>query len=379
MNPRDLGRELRDRIQEILDEPSMRGARLAQALDEIGGRDEPHAFRTLLLMLTRLDVPETQAHRTVVQIEEHRAMLEQQLGRDPGFAVAAHDLLSDVADPARGSGLDDVVSPEAPAGERDSGLGEASFLASAAVEGRRCERYGRPLSVVLLAPDAASAGGRELRAGATALRDAARDVDDRPIILEDSLALILPHTDAARALLTAERLRAVLRLGGDICWSAGVAAPAGAPPDPVTMLRDARRALATARQDGGDRSHAHRLERRGHPRRPAGSALRAIIRRDGDEHAAELVDLSIGGACLRLRQRPEPGAPLRLTLREDGPRGRVVTMQARTVRVSDAPRPDEGPPITAGVAFLPERGDRSVIAGLLAALAGDANQGPGRR
>jgi hypothetical protein len=79
-----------------------------------------------------------------------------------------------------------------------------------------------------------------------------------------------------------------------------VAACAVAPWDPEAMLRDARQALAKARQDGGDRSHAHRVERRGHPRRPVVGGLRAMLRRDGGQDAAEVVDLSIGGACLRL-------------------------------------------------------------------------------
>jgi hypothetical protein len=379
VDPRDLGRELRDRIQDILDDPSMRGARLAQALDDLGGRADPGVFRTLLSMLAHFDVPEPQAHRTVVQIEEHRGALEQQLGRDPGFSVAALDFLSDLGDPSRSAGIEDAAPAEEVAAAQDGRGGDVTFLTLAAVEARRSERYRRPLAIAVLAPDGMPAGGEALRAGATALQDAARDVDIRAIPLGDGLVLILPHTDAARALLAAERLRAILRLGGGPPWSAGVAARAGPPWDPVTMLCDARLALATARQGGGDRSHPHRAERRGHPRRPVGGGLRATIHRDGGEHAVEIEDLSIGGACLRLGQRLEPGAVLRLTLREDGPRGRVATLPATTIRISEAPPPDDGPRFTAGVSFLPERGDRSEIAGLLAALATDADRDEGRR
>jgi len=379
LDPRDLGRQLRHRIQDILDDPSMRGARLSQTLDDLGGRADPGPFRTLLSMLALLDAPEPQAHRRVVQIEEHRGLLEQQLGRDPGFAVAALDFLRELGDPSWGTDTEDISDEKEAAAALGGREGDSTFLDLAAVEARRCARYRRPLALVLLAPDEAPAGGGALRAGAAALRDAARDIDERAIPLQDSLALLLPHTDLPRALLAAERLRAILLIGGGQRWSAGVTSCLAPPWDPAAILRDARQALKEARQRGGDRSQPHRLERRGHPRRPVDGGLQATIRRDGDEQAAAIEDLSIGGARLRLWQRLEPGAALRLTLREQGPRGRIVTLPASAIRIEEVPQPEDGPSYSAGVSFVPERGDRSGIAGLLAVLATETGPSEGRR
>lgn len=373
MDPHDHGRHVHERIREILDDPSMRGARLAQAIADLGATGFPGPFQSLLSLLTHLEIPEAQAHRTLVQIEDHRAALEQQLGRDPGLCVAALDYLSEIEGSLRNPAFREGLAPALPPEKLDSRPSDAAFLSRALVETRRSERYGRPLAFVLLVPDAQPAAGEVLEAAAAVLRDAVREADEMPAVLEDGLILILPHTAADAALRAADRFRDVLRTVRGDSWSAGLATREGAPLDPACMLRDARQAWRAAHLEGGRRSRVHRVERRSHPRREIRGGLTATVLRGGLESAAALEDLSIGGARLRVSEAVQPGSGLRLTIREEAPRGRVVTLPANVRRLAETPAPGVRLPFLAGIAFAPEGGDRSDIARLLADIGG----GPG--
>jgi diguanylate cyclase (GGDEF)-like protein len=137
-----------------------------------------------------------------------------------------------------------------------------------AIELKRSRRYGFPLSVLLVAPDgesildAVAGGGGPVPgfdAGALttvgqAVRQAVRDLDIPMQFAEETILVVMPHTDQDGALVVAERIRRKARGGAAaITVSIGVTSVEGARIGFEQLVTRATKALAQARRGGGDR------------------------------------------------------------------------------------------------------------------------------
>lgn len=368
METQDPVRAVEEKIRSVLADPSLRGARLAEAIHGLGARPHDEPFRLALRTVLPLDLSEDQARATLDAIEAHRAGLEANLGRDPGFSVAALDYLQDQEGTLRDP-LFNQAPPEGPAAARRAAIpNEASIEEIVGLELKRAERFARPAALVLLAPDGApQEGERAMLAAAAALRDGARDTDQVARLASAGFAVILPCTAREAALLAARRLRGALLRPTGVTWSAGVAAAPGDGRTATALERCARVALEAARVRGGDRAEAHHAERREHPRRAA-SGLAGRLRREGTETAAAIEDLSLGGALIRTAERLEPGSECTLVLRETTARPREISAPLRVVRAAESPRTAGGAGWVAAVVFLSDAAGRVRLAGLLADL-----------
>ena len=370
MDPHDLRREVQDEIDRILANPEMRAARLLGAIGELGPGFGVAPYSTCLRALVPIDRSDGAARILLEEIEAHRTRLQTSLGRDPGLSVAAldylHDLEGALADPVFREG--GIPPPKArPAG---SDLGSVSLDELLDLEMRRSERFGHPVALTLLAPDSVGMGEDLLAVASQTLRMATRDTDHAARLLPDGFALILPCAGEEGALKTADRHRLGLRAATGVKWSCGVAACADGPWEARLLAEAARRALASARDAGGDAVRPYRAERREYPRRSVGPSIAAVLRAEGSDLAVRILDLSIGGSLLLTRRRIDPGSRILLELREASARPREVVLSSRVVRSEATSEPSlDGPAWRSGVAFLADVEARCRVAGILSDLA----------
>ncbi len=375
MDPQDPKRAVYQEIRTILADPAQRGGRLLETLTAFGAGRNLEPFRLALQSLIHLDRSEAQARGLFEAIEQHRASLEVRLGRDPGLSVASLDLLHDIEGSLRDPIFREAVPADLPAGTEWKDRSLADLFDEILVrEVRRGERFGRPMTVALLGPDGPSAGaGDRMETAAGVLRDLCRDCDHAARLLPDGFALVLPCTGGAGALPAAERVRQALRAPTGVSWSAGIASCPDLGWDATTIASGARQALAAARDAGGDVVRFFRPERRAHVRRrPAGVALAALLRWDGGEASAEVEDLSLGGAQLRVSERIAPDARVTLAVRETSVRPHDAILASRVIRTDELSGPPGSPRFRLGVSFLDMPGGSMRVAALLADLAVDA-------
>ncbi|MFQ5878028.1 MAG: PilZ domain-containing protein [Acidobacteriota bacterium] len=369
MGPHDQAFETQTDFGAVLDDPSLSGDRLLRAILAIGARSRIDPFRACLRALTRLDRAEPEARATLVAIDRHRHLLRSALGRDPGLGVAAADYLHSIqgllGDPVfHAAGQAPGPEPDAP---DPSSRGTIDGLLEAEIA--RAERTGRPVGLLLLAPDRSLPGAvSSLLAAAETLRGAARDTDHTGPLGTEGLAALLPCCGADEALRAAERLRAALSGATGGAWSSGAAAWPVHSRDPASLMECARLALAAARAEGGDRGRAYRPERRSRPRRKVAGALLGTLRRGASAVEVSIEDLSASGARVRLAAPLEPGSDCVLVVREPSARPREASMRTRVVRLEGAGEGGAGGAFSAGLSFVGGESERFRLGALLADL-----------
>ena len=342
-----------DDIRQLLDDPALRGEPLLEAISNLGSRHSVEPFRAVLSLSVPLDRPESGARDTVAAIGRHREAMEALLGRDPGFTVAALDLLHELDRTLR----DPVF--------REDGSSEEALR----LETRRAERSGRSLAVAVLTPEVPggpAAGAPE--SGFVALRDGVRDLDDVTVDPAGDFVVLMPCTGGREGLRAAERFRRTLLAATGSGFCAGVAAAAGRSARASVLLSLARETARESRRTGAGIA-LHRPDRRSHPRVRLGGGLSARLRCEGIESEIDVEDLSLGGALLATPRRVNPGSEVILALRGTGARPAGFLIPSRVLRVLDGPTPGQAP-WWAAVGF--GRPARLRIAALFAGL-----QGPG--
>ncbi|MBI1950640.1 MAG: PilZ domain-containing protein [Acidobacteria bacterium] len=361
MDPRDLRRTVQDDIRKVLGDPAARGDGLAGAIEALAARHPIEPFRAVLGCAAALDRPEDEAGSLVLAIDRHRSSLEGLMGRDPGFAVAACDLLHEVDRTLR----EPVFRSGAAATGCGPGVAALPLEEALRREARRAGRSGRPLAVVALSPEGRlDAAADALEAARLGLCDSARDVDFIGSVPPHDFIILLPCTGGRQGLLAAGRFRRSLLAATGAAWCAGVASCAGPAADAVELTRSAREAIRTARRTGAGQA-LYRQERRAHARSTVGPSLPARLRRDGVESVIVLEDLSLGGALLTVHQRIDPGAEVILALRQGAAPPASVAIPSRVLRVADGPVPGQAP-WRAAVAFPADAGLR--VAGVLSGI-----------
>jgi hypothetical protein len=360
VDPRDLRRTVQDDIRKVLADPASRGDRLVEALAGLASRHPIEPFRAVLACAATLECPEDEAGPLVLAIDRHRSGLQELMGRDPGFSVAACDLLHEVdrtmREPVFRSGAPPLwTSPEEFATPLEESLRQ---------ESRRAQRSGLPVAVVVLALDGDAPGAVDRRSARRGLCYSARDIDIVGILSPDLFVVLLPCTGGRQGLLAAGRFRRALLAATGAAWSAGVASETGQAADAVELIRKAREALATGRREGSGQA-LHRQERRAHSRTVVSVPVEARLRRDGVDWAIVLEDLSLGGALFTVQQRIDPGCEVILALRQGAVRPVATAIPSRVLRVADGPVAGQAP-WKAAVSFGAEA--RLRIAGVLAEI-----------
>lgn len=141
-----------------------------------------------------------------------------------------------------------------------------AFQQRLAAECSRVARLGVPLTLLLLDVDNFKAyndsfghlqGDEALRQVGAVLEHVARDIDIVARYGGEEFAAILPHTDAAGALVAAERFRHAVEAsswkGRGVTISVGGASCDGKRPDPSALIAEADAALYRAKREGRNR------------------------------------------------------------------------------------------------------------------------------
>lgn len=329
-----LSRAARDAFRDILGNRSLRGSALTHAAEHAGSQHGVEPFRSCLSMIGAPQRDETEARLVIEAIEAHRETLTRHLARDPGFSVAAADFLQ------AGEGRSVRSAGPTHTGSTRARSDGAPFDAILEAELRRCERAGRPLSLVFLEPDRIGLGEPQTLRAEAALREGIRGVDRLCRLLPAGFALLLPCTPGSEAVRGAKRWRAVIgRVTGEP-WSAGIAAVPEHPPTAERLVASARASLGLARRDGGMAARQGQGDRRLRRRHAVGTRLSGSVVNGSRELQATVQDLSTDGACVRLGELVAPGARVTLKLRETTPRARSAAILSRVVR--SVPQDDRG-------------------------------------
>jgi diguanylate cyclase (GGDEF)-like protein len=178
-------------------------------------------FSDMLYALTHKAFPSRQAKIVWEEIDAHRQKLKQQLSRDPGITVAAHDYLSNrsgllknvtLIEDAKLSSLADVATHDGLTGLMD----KATFTRRAKEELERQHRYGGFLSLLLLDIDhfkklndtfGHADGDIVLQQVAEIVRAQARTTDITGRIGGEEFGVLLIGVNQGEGLIFAERLR----------------------------------------------------------------------------------------------------------------------------------------------------------------------------
>ena len=343
-----MSRTLLNRIHDLLGRSELRGERLAEALEQAGREHGLEPFRACLGLVSLRPRSEGEARRALSAIEMHRGALEERLGRDPGFLVAAVDHLFD----AEGTGgRRPAAAPAGPAGP-----GAAPFEERLEAEIRRSERTGRPLVLALLAPRG-PVEDLSMEAAAAALERARRDVDVLARLVPPGFGVILPSVACDAGERAAHRLVEVASRGSGAAWCAGIAGRSDDEPGIEGLAAAALRALRLAR--AGDRPVRSLVRERRRHRRASGAALR--VRLEGDS-PAEVVDVSARAVRLRTGAPLPAARSLRVELRGPAPRARSARVSGRVLRT------DAGPEGESAVLLFDEGCDSPDLVALLAGL-----------
>ena len=330
MQPHALPRAVRTVLRDLLATPGLRGTPLVAAIRAAGDALAIEPFEACLALLSVGRTSESDAQQVVEAVESHRAVLESRLLRDPGFAVAAADLLHASGAGPWGDGAGrGTRSPTAQERSR-------SFDELVEREVRRHHRTGRPLGLVLMSP-VRPPDEREWRDTIAALVETARDVDHIARVLPEGVAAVLPCTSGDEAVRAAARFRSVAGRITVTAWCTGVAALPGTPASAAALAAAARGALEDALRDGAAVRRST-PERRRHGRRPAAEGLNARVRMGRQVADATIEDMSLGGILIRTPRPLVPGLRVALDIGHAPPRARRLALGARVVR-SEAPAP----------------------------------------
>ncbi len=250
----------------------------ARALIESLRRErEPTLYSDLIHALTHLHFKEHDARIHWEEILKHKTALSRNLGRDVGVTVAILDYFTNLHRQIENPKIIELEAYEeslsSTATDGLTGLYNHRFFQDRLEEElERARRYGTVLSVVLYDLDDFKvyndtnghiAGDVLLLEAAKLIRKAIRRADIPARYGGDELAIIMPQTDAAGAIVIAERIRERLSAHrfpnqdilplGLVTMSGGVVTFPRDAEDKATLLEKADQALRKAKQDGKSR------------------------------------------------------------------------------------------------------------------------------
>jgi diguanylate cyclase (GGDEF)-like protein len=353
-----LDSAIADRIIELLEDgpedPAGWRAEL-EALEARWGRD---AYAVLLFVLTHLDMPSDKAHDHWQRILQRWETLNGAVpeGVDLRVAVLQYFLRSHrkLKNPAiveirilrrtEGSAVVDELTRL---------YNFRYFKDRVALEARRADRYGTPLTLLMIDADDFKAfndtrghlaGNVALRRLASVMRRSLRDVDVAARYGGEEFAILLPSTPKLAALKVAEKLRQAIeraRIGTEpgrttrpITVSIGVASLPGDAQSASELVDRADRALYIAKSMGKNCVKPFSDERREHARLAATISGR-FSAVESRAHRLTTRNVSEGGLLFQAKEPLETGAVVRVQLQLP-PDGEAVECVARVLRVVGA-------------------------------------------
>lgn len=335
-------------------ESLLRQLEASAAPDEALERTVESARRTglpvhsiLFSILAQHEFSEAEARRHWRRVREHRALLEEAVGRDVGLRVAMFDYLVNVSRTLRNPIMVEIGTYQTTARSAvTDGLtglhNHAYFVAALRREVQRGRRLGGQISVAMLDLDNFKAlndtrghveGDRVLVEAAELVRAALREIDIAARYGGEEFAVVLPDTPRAGALVVAERIRdRVERHFADhdppVTISGGVSSFPEDAIDHEELVRRADAGLYRAKAEGRNRVVFARDDRRSHPRFPLDATARvAAGRMRARGHAC---NASLTGLLLGLPRGVPVGRRLIITVEPDG--GEPIVLRGLVVR-----------------------------------------------
>ena len=238
-------------------------------LDQLRRERGDGFYSDLIFALLGQRYPQSDAHTLWQEIVSHRDTLRQALGRNPGVVVAALDWLSNLQG---GEGLElsliessklETMLERAVVDGLTGLYDHDTLLTLLEKEIERARRYSETISLLLLDLDdfkqvndvfGHQKGDEVLVQLADIIRETIRTMDIAGRYGGEEFALILPETDMAAAVQSAERLRATvatrLRQDVQLTISAGVACFPEQEQTVAALVRAADEALYSAKAKG---------------------------------------------------------------------------------------------------------------------------------
>jgi diguanylate cyclase (GGDEF)-like protein len=362
MEAPQLSDRSRKRLVALLAEDRLDGERLLTRLREFRALEGVPTCSTVLHLLANLSLPEEEAERLLLGLNQHRRELAEILGRDPGLRVAAIDFLANVKGLLRNPTIVELSQLERT--ERSAttdaltDLYNRRYFGNALdIEIRRSRRYALALSLLMFDLDSFKPvndlyghpfGDLVLkRAGRVILR-AVRESDLACRFGGEEFAVVLPETDRLGALAVGERVRRAVERnfaskpiqGRAVAMtlSGGVAAYPDDGADAKALIARADQALYLAKTRGKNRVIMHFNEQRRDVRYPVRESARATLVTPSGRSAREACALNIssGGALLATEQELVADDAVELELSENKSRW---TVAGRVVRVEQPSAP----------------------------------------
>jgi len=359
MQAPQLTEHARRRLAAIVGDSRLDGARLVSRLREIRVQEGVPACSAALRLLAHVEMNEDEAEELLGELQEHRARISSNLGRDPGLPVAALDFLSNVKRLISSPTVIEYAQLErtersAMTDPLTTLFNRRYFQGALEVEIRRSRRYSLVMSLLLLDLDFFKSvndiyghvfGDLVLRRAGQVVRRAVRESDVACRFGGDEFAVVLPETDRLGAYAVAERIRRRIEarfadtplegrlVAMTVSGGLAVYAEDGAGAD--ALVERADEALYHAKSRGKNSVVLHHAERRGAVRFPVKATTRAEIAA-GPDHVLSVVqpvNLSRGGALLETGPEVPPAGAVELTLWEDNESWRVP---GRVVRVEES-------------------------------------------
>lgn len=375
MDGRPLDDGARGRLARLLADDRIDAATLLARLEDWGTLEKCPAFGAALDHLFHIEIGEAEARELVMRLLSHRDRLRAVLGRDPGLRVAGIDFFTNVE--AR---LHNPVVLEGDDWERTSrsaredpltGLKNREvFLRTLVTEIRRAERYGSPLSMLLLDLDGFKEvndryghllGDLVLQRFGELLRNSVRESDVACRYGGEEFVVVLPETDRLGAFDVGERIRGrVERIFESepvegvklrLTLSGGVACYSEDGETATELLSRADAALYDAKGAGKNRVSIRHPERRGAVRYPARGATSVLVSAPGGSGTWRARPVNVSRTGILVEGEPTVPAAGPVELRFDAmdgapfPRGSVV--RGSVVRAE----PAGGSASRVGVAF----------------------------
>lgn len=206
----------------------------------------------------------------------------------------------------------------------------------------RCERYGEPVSLVMVDIDdfkvfndrhGHESGNDALVEIALQLTDSLRKSDLAARYGGEEFVLVLPCTTKIDARFVAERARVAVEAGRQVTVSAGVATFPGDAIAPSDLVRCADRALYVAKARGKNLVHLYGEDRRSYRRVDVELSGECISPSEGPIPLAT-INLSERGFLVRVDRKLPVGGVVDVCLRPPGA-GAEVTAAGRVIRVEE--------------------------------------------
>lgn len=330
-------------------------------------------YSDLVYSLCNVRYEEHEARLLWVNLLAHKTEMSDRLGRNVGIRVAALDYFKNIVgllDEVKIVGGAEFVETERLAvTDGLTGAFNHRYFQDRLARGLvRARELGQMLCLLMIDIDYFKqyndlnghiAGDVALREVAAVLRRSVKREDVVARYGGEEFAMVLFNTDRTLARKVAERLRREVEEvdfpneqvlpGGHLTVSVGVACFPEDAPDRAGLVAHADLALYAAKRGGRNRVCWRPEDRAGRERIPAwqlGASWRPAKGEDGPPHRARVRDISDRGVVLSVKEAPQSGERVRLTLTGDFS-GRQLELPAQVLWVEEVP----GVPKLIGLSF----------------------------